>query len=84
MAIVCVLLSLLAYVSPVQDEEQNGGSNNRDATKLEMLLEGALFLTYAIPRIMGMVKVVELTDFSQALAPQLPVDPAEDEVEVAA
>ncbi len=33
---------------------------------------------------MGMVKVVELTDFSQALAPQLPVDPAEDELEVAA
>ena len=31
-----------------------------------------------------MVKVVELTDFSQALAPQLLVDPAEDEVEVAA
>ncbi len=43
MAIVGVLLSLLAYVSPVQDEEQNGGANNRDATKLEMLLEGALF-----------------------------------------
>jgi hypothetical protein len=33
---------------------------------------------------MGKVKVVELTDFSQALTPQLPVDPAEDEVEVAA
>jgi hypothetical protein len=30
-------------MSPVQDEEQNGGANNRDATKLEMLLEGALF-----------------------------------------
>ena len=43
MAIVCVLLSLLAYVSSVQDEEQNGGANNRNATKLEMLLEGALF-----------------------------------------
>jgi hypothetical protein len=46
-------------------------------------LKGSI-LTYAIPRIMGMVKVVELTDFSQALAPQLLVDPAEDEVEVAA
>jgi hypothetical protein len=43
MAIICVLLSLFAYVSSVQDEKQNGGSNNRDATKLEVLLEGALF-----------------------------------------
>jgi hypothetical protein len=43
MAIVCVLLSLLSYVSPVQEEEQNSGADNRNATKLEMLLEGLYF-----------------------------------------
>ncbi len=47
-----------------------------------MKLEGVHF-TYATPRMMGIVKVVELTGFSQALEPQLLVEPVEEVVVVA-
>jgi hypothetical protein len=85
MAIVPILLPLLLDMPTLKNDEQNSRTDHGDSIRyVRFGNEKEVRSTHATPRIMGIVKVDELTGSWHAFAPQLPVAVDDEDVDVAA
>ena len=85
MAIIPILLPLLLDMPTLKNGEQNSRTDHGDSNRyVRFGNEKEVRFTHTTPRMMGIVKVDELTGSWHAFAPQLPVAVDDEDVDVAA